>query len=45
MSRESFEKIRRLLDGKATCTDWSLGRTEIVSTDLHVIPLSISYSE
>ena len=39
------EKIGRLLDGKATCTDWSLGRTKIMSTDLHVIPLSISYSE
>jgi len=39
------EKIGRLVDGKGTCTDWALGRTKIVSGDLHIIPLSIHYSE
>lgn len=39
------EEIGRMLDGEVTCTDWSLGGTKILSSDLHVIPLSISYSE
>ena len=34
--------IERLLNGRATCTGWQLGSTKEVSSELHVIPLTIS---
>ncbi|UCD90357.1 MAG: pancreas/duodenum homeobox protein 1 [Desulfobacterales bacterium] len=35
------QNINKLLDGFALCTDWQLGSTREVSSDLHVIPLII----
>lgn len=35
------QDIEELLDGKAKCQSWSLGRTNPVSTTLHIIPLAI----
>ena len=35
------QNIDKLLDGFALCTDWQLGSTREVSSDLHVIPLII----
>jgi hypothetical protein len=34
--------IEQLLNGRATCTEWELGSTKEVSSELHVIPLTIS---
>lgn len=33
------QEIDRLLNGRAKCTDWQIGRTQVVSIELHVIPL------
>ncbi len=35
------DDVNKLLSGKATCTDWSLGYTEQRQKDVHVIPLTI----
>lgn len=35
------QEIDRLLEGKAKCADWRLGRTNEVSKKLHVVPLII----
>jgi hypothetical protein len=32
-------EIDQLLDGRARCTGWQLGRTQVVSGELHIIPL------
>ncbi|SPD75454.1 conserved hypothetical protein [uncultured Desulfobacterium sp.] len=36
------EEIDRLLEGKAKCTEWRLGRTNELSKKLHVVPLVIT---
>jgi hypothetical protein len=36
-----FKEINDVVNGRARCTDWKLGRTKEVSSDLHVIPLII----
>jgi hypothetical protein len=33
------QEIDNLLNGRARCTDWQLGMTQVVSSELHVIPL------
>ena len=33
------QEIDDLLNGRARCTDWQLGMTQVVSSELHVIPL------
>jgi hypothetical protein len=33
------QEIEQLIGGRATCTDWQLGMTRVVSGELHVIPL------
>ena len=35
------EEIDQLLDGRAKCADWRLGRTHEISRKLHVVPLAI----
>ena len=35
------QKIDQLLDGRAKCRDWRLGRTHELSRTLHVVPLAI----
>lgn len=35
------QEVDSLLDGHAKCIDWQLGFTREVSSELHVIPLSI----
>ncbi|MBA4393274.1 MAG: pancreas/duodenum homeobox protein 1 [Desulfobacca sp.] len=35
------KEIEKLLDDKAKCSEWSLGRTQPVSNTLHTIPLLI----
>jgi hypothetical protein len=35
------QKIDEHLDGRGKCSNWQLGRTEEVSDDLHVMPLTI----
>lgn len=39
------QNIDKLLDGFALCTDWQLGSTREVSSDLHVIPLIIFFDK
>jgi hypothetical protein len=36
-----IEGIGRLLDGRTKCTNWQLGHTQVVSRELHVIPLML----
>lgn len=33
------QEINNLLNGRARCTDWQLGMTQVVASELHVIPL------
>ena len=33
------QEINKLLDGRARCTRWQLGFTQVISRELHVIPL------
>jgi hypothetical protein len=40
--KDLVEKIDRLLNGQAHCTDWQIGATREISRELHVIPLFIS---
>jgi hypothetical protein len=35
------KEINTLLDGRASCKEWELGRTRELSRKLHVIPLAI----
>ena len=35
------EEINQLLDGRAKCADWRLGRTSEISRKLHMVPLAI----
>jgi hypothetical protein len=39
------KQIDQLLDGQTRCSDWRLGATRQVSSELHVIPLIISLEE
>ena len=39
------QEIDRLLGGRAKCIDWQIGFTREVSSDLHVIPLSVRLDE
>lgn len=39
------QNIDKLIDGFARCTDWQLGSTREISSDLHVIPLTIFLDE
>ncbi len=39
--RGLVQEINRLLDGRARCTDWQLENTQEVSSQLHVIPLTL----
>ena len=34
-------KIDSLLDGRAACVGWEIGRTREISQELHVIPLTV----
>jgi len=40
-----IKEIDQLLDGRARCTDWRLGRTREASPELHVIPLIVSLDD
>lgn len=35
------EKLQQELNGKVNCVSWSLGETQEISSDLHVIPLTV----
>ncbi|MBW1741692.1 MAG: pancreas/duodenum homeobox protein 1 [Deltaproteobacteria bacterium] len=35
------QEIEQLLNGRARCTNWQLGMTQVVSSELHVIPLTL----
>ena len=37
------EQIDNLLDGQAKCTSWELGATRDVSSELHVIPVTLFF--
>ena len=39
------QKINNLLDGSAQCAKWELGRTQEISDELHVIPLTVFLNE
>ncbi len=36
------QDVIRILDGNASCADWTLGMTREISNELHVIPLIIN---
>lgn len=38
-------RLDQLLDGRAQCNDWQLGRVREVSRQLHVIPLMIDITQ
>lgn len=37
-----ISKTNELLDNKAICTNWKIGNTQEISTELHIIPLIIT---
>jgi hypothetical protein len=39
--RGLLRNIENRLDGKATCSRWELGETKEISSDLHVVPLTV----
>jgi hypothetical protein len=39
------QEIDQLLNGRTRCTNWQLGMTQVVSSELHVIPLTIFLDE
>lgn len=39
------KEIDTLLNGKAACKAWQIGHTREISSDLHVVPLTISLSD
>lgn len=39
--KKLIQKIDTLLNGKAICKDWELNKTREISSELHVIPLTV----
>jgi len=37
-----IEDLGRLLEGRALCDIWELGRTKEISAELHIVPLIVS---